>query len=425
MSKYDIVIIGSGPSSCFMAHYLLNFYSKYKICLITSKMKPFHCTYGLFEKQVKNSWLWKDPNYRSVFLKGLECDLHCPDNNKVDFDNNVNMKEEKYYLLDNNQIYGKLISFFEKKKLKIIEGWVSEIKENLDGTRTVLFNKNDSINCKLVIEGTGHLKPIGIKYLFKFPMVYQTFIGYKIRTTKPHNINKVILMDWYDTKINKDVPSSFCYFIPYSENVLFAEETILCHYGNDKRDSYIEVLEERLKKRLIDYKIEYDDIIFIEKDMISLSRFIPSSNSLSLGIGVNGNLVNPISGYSVGLNIYNIPKIAKLIEENNLDTKKIYQKYWNFFRKTIFLINTSGQKVLLSYKSNKEYSTFFKDFITKTNNKKIQFDTLFHNLYDNKFAFIISMYMYFFLKKRILFKILYQSFIVFIRYFRVLLFNYN
>ena len=80
MSQYDIVIIGSGPSSCFMAHYLLNFYSKYKICLITSKMVPFHCTYGLFEKQVKNSWLWKDSNYRSVFLKGLECDLHCPNN---------------------------------------------------------------------------------------------------------------------------------------------------------------------------------------------------------------------------------------------------------------------------------------------------------------------------------------------------------
>ena len=47
--------------------------------------------------------------------------------------------------------------------------------------------------------------------------------------------------------------------------------------------------------------------MFKEINSISMTRYIPDPDSLSFGIGVNGNIFSPISGYSVGLNIYNIP----------------------------------------------------------------------------------------------------------------------
>ena len=129
----------------------------------------------------------------------------------------------------------------------------------------IFYKKNSEIlnlKSKLVIEGSGHKKPIGIKYIKEYPINYQTFVGHKIITQKPHNIKKAILMDWYDTKINNNIPPSFCYIIPYSNNILFVEETILCHKQTEQ--NYYEILDKRLHKRLDDYKIKYSEVIFTE-----------------------------------------------------------------------------------------------------------------------------------------------------------------
>ena len=203
-------------------------------------------------------------------------------------------------------------------------------------------------------------------------------------------------MDWYDTQIEISKPPSFCYFIPYSNNILFCEETILIHpkVSQNELNQYHDILKKRLEKRLKKYNIEIDEILFKEINSISMTRYIPDPDSLSFGIGVNGNIFSPISGYSVGLNIYNIPYIVDLIKNNNFNTKNIYQGYWNFFRKIIFLINYSGHNLILSLKTNKENS-LFKNFISKTNTNKEHFDVLFHNIFEKKLKFLLTIYIFF------------------------------
>ena len=104
----------------------------------------------------------------------------------------------------------------------------------------------------MVIEGTGNYTPIGIKYLNDIPYNYQTFFGLKIKTKIPHNFKNVILMDWYDTQIEISKPPSFCYFIPYSNNILyFLEETILIHpkVSQNELNQYHNILK-KIRKRL-------------------------------------------------------------------------------------------------------------------------------------------------------------------------------
>ena len=110
-----------------------------------------------------------------------------------------------------------------------------------------------------------------------------------------------------------------------------------------------------------------------------MNRFIPDMNSISFGIGINGNIVNPVSGYSVGQNIRNIPIIVNLIKKHNFNTKNIYKEFWNNSRTFNFMIGLIGQSQLLSYKTNYEYSLFFKKLITETNKDKKPFDIIFHN----------------------------------------------
>ena len=407
---YDIIIIGSGPSSCFMTYYLLKYY-QYSICLITNKLQEFHCTYGIFKKQLEDGWFLEKDNFSDCFINEFNCQIQSINRKSL------KIKDERYMLLDNKKCFKKLLDFFKSKELDIIEAYVYKIDEDNNNKR-VYFKKNNKEKVresKLVIEGTGHKKSIGINYIADVPITYQSFFGYKLKTSKPHGIKDVILMDWYEITINddSDIPS-FCYFIPYSDNILLAEETVIIHLDNDI--NYLEILELRLKKRLKKYNIKYE-IISKENGRISVNRFIPDSNSLSFGIGVNGNIVSPISGYSVGLNIHNIPIITELIKKNNLNTKKIYQSYWNFFRKLIFLINYSGNKLVLSFKNNQESSQFFYNFISKTNNNKEQFNIVFHNIYGDKLKFLMTCYIYLFMSKKITLKLLYNSLIIFILYF--------
>ena len=382
---YDICLIGSGPSSLFLSHYLLK-NTEYKICIVTESFQPFHCTYGIFRKNLENTWIFNENDFSNIFPNSYEIEMNCPYNN---IDYYISVTDEKYYLLDNIYYFKKYNKEFQNK-ITIIEGLVTSITK--DNENNFIFYKKNSkilnLKSKLVIEGSGHKKPIGIKYIKEYPINYQTFVGHKIITKKPHNIKKAILMDWYDTKINNNIPPSFCYIIPYSNNILFVEETILCHKQTEQ--NYYEILDKRLHKRLEDYKIKYSEIIFTEKDSISMNRFIPDMNSTSFGIGINGNIVNPVSGYSVGQNIRNIPIIVNLIKKHNFNTKNIYKEFWNNSRTFNFMVGLIGQSQLLSYKTTREYSLFFKKLITETNKDKKPFDIIFHNIYDDNIKSYLS-----------------------------------
>ena len=49
---YDIILIGSGPSSMLYLFYLVINYPELKLGIIAPNFDIFHCTYGLFLSQI-------------------------------------------------------------------------------------------------------------------------------------------------------------------------------------------------------------------------------------------------------------------------------------------------------------------------------------------------------------------------------------
>jgi len=324
----DIILIGSGPSSLFTLLYLNTYFPNLKLGIICQNLNKFHCTYGIFLSQIEKSWIFNLINKNHFFSKIFEMEFRF-NNKKIDL-------PDKYGLMNNDFVFDFIIN--KIKNVKIILGTCNDI-QNFENHKIVYYYQEgiqNSILTKFVIEGIGYCKPIGLEYTFPNTFYKQVFVGYKIKIE--HTQEKVILMDWkpknYEIK-------SFCYTVPLDKDKLLVEETILV--CKELLPKYYDILEERLKDRLKIYEYE---ILEIEKNTIILNSSIPKFNSKSFGIGQVGNMMNVMSGYSVGYNIYHIPEICNLIIRNNFDTKQAYLNYWDFKKRNIFKINYAGIEML-------------------------------------------------------------------------------
>ena len=324
----DIIIIGSGPSSLFALLYLNTYFPHLNLGIICQNLNKFHCTYGIFLSQIEKSWIFNLIDKNNFFSKIFEIEFKY-NNSKLEL-------PDKYGLMDNDFVFDYIIN--QINKVKIIFGTCNDI-QNYKNHKIIYFYQKEilnSVESKFVIEGIGYRKPIGLNYISPNTFYKQVFVGYKIKIK--HTQEKVILMDWKPK--NNDI-KSFCYIVPYDEDKLLVEETILV--CKELLPKYYDILEERLKDRIKNYDYE---LIEIEKNTIILNSNIPKFNSKSFGIGQTGNMMNVMSGYSIGYNIYHIPEFCNLIIENNFDTKKVYQNYWDFRKRSIFKINYAGIEML-------------------------------------------------------------------------------
>ena len=64
----DIIIIGSGPSSLLTLLYLVIHIPYLKYTIISYNFKEFHCTYGVFLDQIKDSWIFKYLDKDKLFI---------------------------------------------------------------------------------------------------------------------------------------------------------------------------------------------------------------------------------------------------------------------------------------------------------------------------------------------------------------------
>ena len=358
---YDIIIIGSGPNGLLFNYYITKYYPYLKTLLITKKKTEFHCTYGVFFSHINKTWFLDHIPYK--YLKVYNTKVSCPKLNNPLMYNNRLISSEKYVLLD-NEIYNFLIDSIENhSNSDIKEIDVIDIQKNNRLSNVLYYSDNilKSLQSKIVIEATGHHSPIGVSYP-KYNINYQVFYGKEINCYYPHGIKDVILLDWYNPHKNNNIPS-FAYIIPLNSYTILIEETILI--TNNISDSLYDYLESRLNKRIKDYKISIKKVVRIEKNTIILNRTIPKFDSISFGIGPAGNMLNPLSGYTIGYNIYHIPEIAKLIIENRFNTEDVYRKYWNINRRIIYNLNLIGTKLMLTFDQNKFcnfHSHFFKNY---------------------------------------------------------------
>ena len=333
-------------------------------------------------------------------------------NGCVDVDINCVHKIEtdlKYGLIDNNYLYNHIIDVAKKNNVRFIMSKVHKI-DNCN-----VFLEHNVLTAKIIIDGSGKHGPINSSFidytkgitikknyslnsLNSFNNLYkQYFIGIKIKTN-PHNIKNVILIDKFVDDSCKT--PSFGYIIPYDDTTLLVEETVLvakyfdtCEYS---------VLLERLVKRLKNYNITILEQIKVEVDSIPLNNHIPNNrgthDSHTFPIGQAGNMINNLSGYTLGYNIYHIPEFCDYIVSSNFNKANAIQSYWNNKRRVINYINLVGLKMMYSFDASElnEFQTQYFKYIAGTYNYKIMFlNCDYHNFNWFKLMWSFKNYIYF------------------------------
>jgi len=363
---FDILIIGSGPSSLFTLLYLIKTYPNLKLGIVTDKFQPFHCTYGVFLKQIQNSWIYQQLDFNSLFINIIPTTVICPfDNQNHIIDNDLN-----YGIIDNNYLFNYFKEVISTNKIPIFESKANQIIQQ--NKYYTVFTNSINLDTKFVIEAIGNMDPIGL-VRNTIDEYKQYFYGYKIKLEN-HNINKCTLIDWskFSNKIN-----SFGYILPIDKDTLLVEETILSTRDKINYNDLLENLEERIDTLFSNYTI-------IEKEInnIPLNKPIPENNSLSLGIGQAGNMINNLSGYTLGYNIYHIPELCNSIITNNYNLKTIYDNFWCNKRLIINKINYIGLKLMedMTQEEISEFHYYYFKYIAPSYN----FDIMFLNC-DNDF----------------------------------------
>ena len=165
---YDIVLIGSGPNSLLFSLFISLYYPKIKLLILTKKFHGFHCTYGIFLDQIKNTWFFNLIKDNKEIYTEYNTKIHCPKNNEKLLNNKKNLLATSNYILFNNiNFFNYLKNIISKNKnIEIIEKTVIDIKKYNNYTNVIFYNKNiiNSIKTKLVIEAVGQHKSIGLKY---------------------------------------------------------------------------------------------------------------------------------------------------------------------------------------------------------------------------------------------------------------------
>ena len=393
----EIVIIGSGPVGLLTAFYLYKKYNDIKCYIISHNFENFHCTYCLFLEHIENTWFYDYFEKSKLFLNITTIN--------IDFCNNESLKlDNKYGIINNEYLYKTIIDFLDTTNIEFIKGNVCHINKRFD-RYNILYKKNSNyknIYVDFVFEATGdkNLNNISQKSYIQY---YQYFYGLKLYFENGHNFNECTLLNWkllddeYNTK-------SFCYVLPYDKNTILIEETIL---STSSKKYYFDLLEKRLIKRIKKYNLE--DYYILDKEIYKIPLNKPiqdcSETNYSFRIGVCGNMINNLSGYALGYNIYHIPEFCKYMKEGDFSHNYVISKYWNNTRHIINNINSMGLE-LMENMTQEELSDFhfnyFKQIINSSN-----FDIMFLNKDTNLYYYQVlrsfSAYMYF--PKKIISKI--------------------
>lgn len=345
----DITVIGNGPSGLFLTYYL-SLHTKYKIAFIALHNVMWHCTYGSWVDEIKESWLSDtELSLKKIFqTELLNTEVISADNDKI-------MLNKKYALLDNKYIFNKIYDNIKKNpNIRLIDGQVINVDDNKNNI--IIYYKTTeivtNIRSKQIFNCTGMSHFLTRYNEIGLPTNWQIFYGKKIKLKQPHNIKNMILMDWRQYKNKTNIPS-FAYIIPINPFILFIEETILIYHTRFD----LEELSQRLDERIMQMDLAIDTILETETYSIPMGGNLPKHNQKILSFGLAAKMSHPATGYMVGYTIYRIPYIIHNKNLHNISMKTIIP----MDEKIKYYIYVYGGE-LLKQLNTKELSLFFTYF---------------------------------------------------------------
>jgi hypothetical protein len=340
-----IYIVGQGPSGLMLAYMIKKMDPNVPLTLVDKENQntQWHCTYGVWKKQIENTWL------HQIFGDSLY---------KLSFDSiRINFMNNKYKKI--NLSYG----FLNNSKIK------KHLQKNIS-FRKKQWKKNDErfyVNCT------------GRKYNNNFNTTFgiQQFLGIEVELHNkiPEKFNTMTLMD-YSLEFNN--PSTFCYMFPLGSKKLFMEETSLMstEYFDYK------ILIKRLKIRIQKMNLEVKSWKISEKDSIIMGGYMKDPQWFTgKCFGASAGMVERHSGYMLSVLIPLVPTMAELVlckYYSRKIPKKITYRFKEY--KKLDRFYHLGQKILLSM-DHKQLNKFFYYFFQLPENEIFNFMNHKANMY--------------------------------------------
>ncbi|GMH40461.1 hypothetical protein BSKO_08365 [Bryopsis sp. KO-2023] len=308
----DVLVAGGGPSGLALAAAMSG--SGMRVGLVDpALMSDFSNNYGVWVDEFEAigfedclSCVW--PSAKVIF-DDEDCDRHL---------------NRAYGQVDKKKLKGKLMERCMENGVEFRQGQVKSV-ENCGRFSTAVCNDDMRIDAFLVVDATGFARrllefnsPDKKLDSAKVAPGYQVTYGILAEVeSHPYNSSEeMVLMDWRSSHLSRDqyrgneLEPSFLYVMPFSDTLIFLEETSLV----DRPAVRSEDLKERLQQRMASLNIKVVNVLEEERAMIPMGGALPVIPQPVLGVGGSAGMVHPSTGYMIARAVEVAPDIAKIIK---------------------------------------------------------------------------------------------------------------
>lgn len=336
--SFDIAIIGGGNAGLTLAKNLSDHCTAENIAVI----EPTHPR----EKHANwCSWHHEEnlSNYQGA-IKGVWDSWSI-----IDDKTNIkhNSSEYKYACIDSALYLSCIEEKLRSSSIKIIRDSVEKIKIKKNNKRE-LQCKNNTYEAIHVYDS----RPPEIED----GSLRQHFLGIEFELNDNQNINAPILMDF---RVDQSFGLHFIYALPFTDNRLFIESTVISKKFNEKR-WYRNQIKEWIKHR----NLKVSKAVSEEIGAISQER-CDHKNKFTKAIGARGGAIRLSSGYAFHNIQEQVKLLAKNITSNNYDTSNVISNRIHFmdnlFNKVLINNPEHSSELFLStacHLTGKEFAEF-------------------------------------------------------------------
>lgn len=289
----DLVVVGSGPAGLAVAVAALS--QGLRTALVApDPTAPWAANYGSWESDIAATETpvarrWPRAN---VLGQGWSRSL-----------------DRAYVQIDRRRLQQRLLDQASAMGLILIELTATAVRHDPSGSQLRLTDGSD-LTSRVVVDCGGH-RPALLEPGHPAATAFQLAWGQRLRVkSHPWDPDEVVLMDWRPLPGRTDGPATFAYVLPFDEQHVFVEETVLAA----RLPPDPAFLEAELEARLHQHGITVVEVEEVERCVIPMNTPRPLPQRI-LALGGSAAMVHPATGYSVAHSLRSAPALARAIAQ--------------------------------------------------------------------------------------------------------------
>ncbi|CAD7702617.1 unnamed protein product [Ostreobium quekettii] len=304
-ASFDLVIAGAGPSGLAVADRVSR--AGFRVCIVDPEPRSWWPNnYGVWVDEFEAMGL---ADCLEVVWPKAKVFLH-------DGEDGERFLNRPYARVDRPKLKRKFLERCLKQGVRFHVTKVEDIMHD-DYRSEVKCSDGSVLETTLVLDATGHARKL-IQFDKKFDPGYQAAYGLLAEVeSHPFDLDTMVFMDWRDAHTenrpdmrdrNKKDPT-FMYAMPFSEKLIFLEETSLVARPPIAFDE----LKKRFEARVESLGIKITRVEEEEYCLIPMGSALPQKPQRVLGIGGTAGMVHPSTGYMISRMLGVVPTLADTI----------------------------------------------------------------------------------------------------------------